>query len=65
MANLTKMSELPGLDKHHKTHTMENIMTLMDVIQEKLNLMVGVFNCKQKASIAPSDDHGDVSPLLS
>ncbi len=39
MANLTKMLKIPGLIKEHKTRIMGDIMKLMEIIQDKENLM--------------------------
>ena len=36
MVNLTKMLEIPGLIEEHKTCIMGDIMTLMDIIQDKI-----------------------------
>jgi hypothetical protein len=49
MANLTKMLAIPGLIDEHKTHIMEDIMKLMDVIQQKENLMEDTYSQKRKA----------------
>ena len=39
MANLTKMLKIPGLIEEHKTRIMGDIMKLMEIIQDKENLM--------------------------
>ena len=44
MANLTKMLAIPGLIDEHKTHIMEDIMKLMDIIQQKENLMEDIYS---------------------
>jgi hypothetical protein len=49
MANLTKILAIPGLIDEHKTCIMEYIMKLMDVIQQKENLIEYMFSQKRKA----------------
>ncbi len=49
MANLTKMLAIPGLIDEHKTHIMEDIMKLMDIIQQKENLMEDIYSHEHKA----------------
>jgi hypothetical protein len=49
MANLTKMLEIPGLIEEHKTRIMGDIMTLMEIIQDKENLMEEMYSRKRKA----------------
>ena len=49
MANLTKILAITGLIDEHKTRIMEDIMKLMDVIQQKENLMEDMYSRKRKA----------------
>jgi hypothetical protein len=55
MANLTKMLELPGLEERHRTHILDNIMTLMNIIQDKEILMEDMYNHKRKAPSVVSE----------
>ncbi len=49
LANMTKMLEIPGISEDHKTRILGDIMKLMQVIQDKENLMEGLYNRKRKA----------------
>jgi hypothetical protein len=46
---MTKMLEIPGISDDHKSRILNDIMHLMEVIQEKENLMEGLYNRKRKA----------------
>ncbi len=49
MANLRKMLAIPGLIDEHKTRIIDDIMKLMDLIQQKENLMEDMYSRKCKA----------------
>jgi hypothetical protein len=41
---MTKMLEIPGISESQKSHLLDDIMKLMQVIQEKENLMEALYN---------------------
>ncbi len=49
------MLELPGLEERHRTHILDNIMTLMNIIQDKEILMEDMYNHKRKAPSVVSE----------
>ncbi len=60
LSNMTKMLEIPGLHEH-KSRILNDIMHLMQVIQEKGNLMEGLCNPKCKALAVVSDFLGNTT----
>ncbi len=55
LANMTKMLEIPKISEDHKSCILDDIMHLMQVIQDKENLMEGLYNRKCKAPAVISE----------